>query len=385
MEQTDAKPLHEVVQFAVESAYLQKNNVDVAYPYIAGPPGGGKTASIVNLCQQFNWGFLSTHFALKPLEEVGGIPNFEKINLQGKEMLGTVWSYPDIFGKLYEISNDHEMVVWLLDDMHLCGAVHMAMMYELLTERTLRGYKLPENVAIVLAGNHASNKAGAKTMFSAIINRMTLMPVYTDFDHWKKKFALPNNVHSGVISFLENTQYQQFFHEEETVDTPWCSPRSWTRLSNYMINKENWKKKPMSTNELLYIASGHVGKTAASEFTQYYNIFSKFDIEQIFEGIDNFELSDNSVENYALAYAATSHMAGLEKNERKRKIPQFSKLVYKFVQEREDLGLMIIHEIINLENVLGYRNFYFDVASQLNSIDAETTRKLITRINSDVE
>lgn len=37
-----------------------------------------------------------THLHLNP-EETGGIPQFNKIMVDGEEQLGTVWSFPDIF------------------------------------------------------------------------------------------------------------------------------------------------------------------------------------------------------------------------------------------------------------------------------------------------
>ena len=141
-----SKPITEVIKLIEANVYLQISRVDVAIPYMVGAPGGGKTASIKAMCTKNNWELLSTHFALKPLEETGGIPQFNKIVVNGEEQLGTVWSFPDIFGKLYELASKSNLVVWNLDDSHLLGPVHQAQMYELLTERSLRGYHLPDNV-----------------------------------------------------------------------------------------------------------------------------------------------------------------------------------------------------------------------------------------------
>jgi len=120
----------------------------------------------------------------------------------------------------------------------------MGLLYELFTERTLRGYQIPKNCAMMMAGN-ASSKSGAKSMFSAIINRCVMMPVYTDFDGWKTNFALREDVkvHAAVVSFLGNSQYQKFFHEEEQVDVAWGSPRSWTRFANEIKSREEAHKK----------------------------------------------------------------------------------------------------------------------------------------------
>lgn len=380
---SNQKPLHEVIEMTIDNCVLQTRNIDVAIPYIVGAPGGGKTASIQAIASNHNWGLVSTHFALKPLEETGGIPQFEKIEIDGKPALGTIWSFPDIMKQLYKTAEKHcgenEIVIWLLDDMHLMSAVHNAMMYELLTEHKLREFAIPKNVAMVLAGNHASSKAGAKTMFSAIINRVCLMPVYTEFLAWKSHFAIPNSIHPAIVSFLEHDQYNQFFHEEEQVSTPWGSPRAWTRLSNVLSAQEQWGRT-MNTSTILYLSSGHVSNEAASQFQQYYDIFAKFDIPDILNKCETYKIPDDAVNRYALAYALTSHFAG--KKDRNTIVTPFAKIIHKYIKEYQDLGLMIVHEIINIEKILNKRNLFINISNELNKIEPGITEFLLKDVTN---
>ena len=383
----DAKPLHDVIRLVVENCVLQTHKVDVGIPFICGAPGGGKTASIQNLCDVYGFGVLSTHLALKPLEETGGIPQFNKITINGKEELGTTWSFPDIMQKLYEMSvqyskkdangNENGCVIWLLDDSHLLSAVHMALLYELLTERTLRSYKLPTNCAIVMAGN-TSNKSGAKTMFSAIVNRCCLMPVYTDFTHWKVNYAMKNNVHPAVLSFLSNIQYQKFFHEEEQVDTAWGSPRSWTRFASEISFRESWTKKVISSDICLYLGSGYVGKEASSEFITYYKIYSEFDIEHIFANYNTYELPSEPVRKYALAFALTNYYIG--KEEREKSLNAISHLISLFMNDSPDLSVMMIKEMSQLEKSLNKKNIVKNIIMQIQKIDPILVRNVLKDI-----
>jgi hypothetical protein len=374
------KEINDAVNLIISNCYLQINGVDVAPPYVVGSPGGGKTQVQHSLCKEYDWGMVSTHFAMKPIEETGGIPQFKNIKINDKEMLGTVWSFPDIMGNLYELSEKHEMVIWLLDDMHLCGAIHMSLLYELLTERKLREYNLPKNVALVLAGNFGSNKAGAKTMFSAIMNRITLLPVFTSFEGWKKNFAIKNNISLSIQSFLGNDRYQQFFHEEEQVDTPWGSPRSWTRLSNMITALEEWNGN-VDEEDILILGQGHVSRDAASEFLQYYKIFTKFDVPEILKKSHEYELPESPIDKYALAYALCSHLSGVKN--RKTINKNFSEIVYNYLKHHPDLGIMIIHELIDMEKMMNKKNIYMDIAKELNIIEPGITSKLLQEV-SDV-
>lgn len=377
-----SRPLHEAIQFVIGNVTLQAQQVDVAFPYVAGCPGGGKTASIAELAKKHNYGLVSTHFALKPYEETGGIPQFETIKIDGKDTLATTWSFPDIMKSLYIESEKYKdsIVIWLLDDMHLCGSIHMALLYELLTERKLRDFKIPDNVAIVLAGNHGSNKAGSKTMFSAIVNRVCMLPVHTDFSGWKEAYA-SGVVHPAIISFLENKQFVQFFHEDEEIDSPWCSPRSWSRLSNIIFALETWTPGgTISEYDLLYIANGHVSKSAASEFAKYYSAYKNFNIKEIFSNIDDYEIPDLLISKYALAFSAMTYYIGLSR--RVEAHSKFAKLIYKFMQTSPEMALMIMTEIFVCEKNKIVSNISSNIIGELRKIDQMGTLEFINTINS---
>ena len=397
------KNINDAVQWAVESCYLQINNIDVQIPYLAGAPGGGKTQSIQTLAQNMgNTAVVSTHFAITPYEEHSGIPQFTDITVNGVKEIGTTWSFPAIMKRLYELSEETEnqiivddtggqvtrpvkkykMIIWLLDDMHLCGSVHMALLYELLTERKLRDYDLPKTVALVMAGNHGRNKAGSKTMFSAIINRIFMMPVVTTYEEWRDNFAIKNNIHYSILSFLKNENYQKYFHEEEVVDNPWGSPRSWTRLSNYLSHKESWiPEKKLSTSDIHYMAQGHVSMEATSDFVLYYDIFTKFDIKKILANSDDFIMPSSLQDQYILCFALCSHITGLK--DPKTVITDLTKIIFKYITEVPDLGYMMFQELVDYEKTHNKRNIYESICNHMSSLSPDVMERFIELIAGD--
>lgn len=384
----NSKALHEVINEVLWNCHLQTQGIDVGIPFICGAPGGGKTASIHYLSKEYGFGVVSTHLALKPIEETGGIPQFDTIMINGKPVLGTIWSFPDIMKTLYDVSEQKKdsIVVWLLDDAHLLSPIHMGLLYELFTERSLRGYKIPDNCAMVMAGN-TSSKSGAKSMFSAIVNRCILMPVYTDFNGWKINFALKEEtkVHSAFVSFLGYAQYQKFFHEEEQVDVAWGSPRSWTRFANEVKSREEYHKKIISTDICLYLGSGYVGKEGASEFSTYYKIFSEFDIDSILANYKDCELPEDQVKTYALAFALTTNYIG--RADRDKFLPNIAHLIGLFMKGASELSIMIIKEMRQFEKVSNKKNILNKIIMQLQKTEPELTRntlKEIVDITSDM-
>ena len=123
---TDSLALHDVTKdLMVFNAVLQTTGDEfnltrggVAIPYIISQPGAGKTASLVALCQRINWGLITIHLAMKPLEELGGIPDFAEIEINGEKYPGTKWSIPDVIGELYKMSPNAEGVFLCFDDIH---------------------------------------------------------------------------------------------------------------------------------------------------------------------------------------------------------------------------------------------------------------------------
>ncbi len=364
------KALHEVIKLIIENCTLQINKIDVGIPFIQGTPGGGKTASIHHLSKQYGFNILSTHLALCPIEEMGGIPYFSKIMINGKEVIGTIWSFPQIMGKLYELSeqNPNTLLIWLIDDAHLLSPDHMALLYELFTERTLRGYPIPNNCAMVMAGN-TSSKSGARTIFSAIINRCVLMPVYTDFDYWKNNFARleENNIHPVIISFLSNEANRKFFHEEEQVDQAWGSPRSWSRFGNELLFRERWYKKKVDIDTCLYIGAGYVGKEAASKFTTTYSIYHEFNLDDIFTNATTYKIPDDITKRYLLAHAIIDYYTG--KPDKTKLAKSLAHILVSYIKNSPEMAIMIVKELNHIEKINRKKNTIDSVFKHINNID----------------
>jgi hypothetical protein len=248
---------------------------------------------------------------------------------------------------------------------------------------------------------NSSNKAGAKVLSSAITNRCCMMPIVADYEHWRINFALGtvkedlklnfdaeklktvaqriNRVHPAIVSFLGRDSYSKFFHEEEQVESPWGSPRSWTRLSNWIMAYESVFGRTIPEHYCLYLGTGHVGKEGASEFVKYYKIFTKFDLPEILDTADQYHLPDSPVDLYALAYAITGYYC--DHKQRKDVVANFAKIVLKYFDNHPDLSLMIVREILDTEKVTKKKNLYMEVTMELNRLRPGITHQLLSEVN----
>jgi hypothetical protein len=239
----------------------------------------------------------------------------------------------------------------------------MALGYEIFTERKLRSYKFPDNAYFLLAGN-SSAKAGAKALFSAIVNRCAMIPVYMDFDWWKSNYAIPERLNGTVLSFLANRKYQKFFEGEEQIGKPWSSPRAWTRFANFLSAMEKTSKK-LDQNDVSFWCASHVGDEATAEFAAYFKIFSKIDTESILKG-EEVNVPEDEGNTYILTLACVNDFISRlldanSSNDQATLIETMAQVLCAVAAKKSHIATTGLKEIVLTETAMGLSDIYFKI------------------------
>jgi hypothetical protein len=245
--------------------------------------------------------------------QITGIPCQVKDGEEAK------WTRPEIFNFSnldYKPNNYKEgetITILFIDDFHLCDRVCQKYMFQLLTYKSINGYHLPKNTAIILAGNRNTDKDLANTIPAPIMNRLSVFEVTAESSDWLKNFAFKHGVRDDITSFI-HTKGDIFLSQSPIESVPWASPRSWTFLSEQMNSYEK-NIGPLNIDTLRIIATGLIGSEYAAEFIAYRELFSKWnfddlssypisDLKEMFEK----EASTNSSAIYAITNAVSSWM-----------------------------------------------------------------------------
>lgn len=173
------------------------------------------------------------------------------------------WSMPDMIhtANMYARKNPHGCLLFM-DDLHIISPDVQSMFFELVLERSLGGFKLDKNVAMLAAMNN-SNMAGFDGFFSAINNRIQRINVNLPWLYWYKNCGAELNPY--IAGFLRN--FTSFVEEPESTEEPFATYRSWTILSKllepivqqYRTNKDNtW-----FTDQIYMHAKSFMGRQAA--------------------------------------------------------------------------------------------------------------------------
>jgi hypothetical protein len=378
-----AKPIHEVIDdYVAAQCLMWIRGDDVAIPYLVGIPGIAKTAHVLDLCTRMNWNCVHTHFVLRPLEEISGLPQFRDVEaiVSGEKEIfkGTYWTLPDILSKVYEVAANGRPTTWFIDDYHLASPAHMALSYEMFSQdRQLRGYDIPKNVAFILAGNDSA-MAGARQQYSAVINRIAKYPVTLDFQQWKKDYAIPRGVNNQVQSFLGQVSYSKWFIGAEAMDKPWPSPRAWTRFGQMLSIIEH--NRIPSIDEVLYVSGAHVGDEAGSDFSQYYEIYSKIDVVGVLDGKVAISIPSSMVDRYIYVVASTQELINRTKDRGKlaASLPIYSNILGQMSQIQSEIALTGLKEVALSEKALKIKGLFHAVLETIRATQGPEVEKRLT-------
>lgn len=322
----NAVNLNKIKDYVKSNVALQCKTLHAPRLAIQGAPGTGKSDIIREICEENNWVLSVKYLSNMSLEQITGIPC--KVE-QGST---AVWTKPELFNfdfpeyapETYMSADENKkqqfVKILLIDDFHLADRIMQRYLFQLLTYKSLNGYRLPENTAILLAGNRNTDKALANPIPAPVCNRLLFMEVKSESMDWLENFAFKHGVRNDITSFLYN-HGDLCLSQEPLESGAWASPRAWTYLSEQMDAYEEMFGS-LTISALKMMASGLVGNEMASKFIEYRELFAKYDFNDLYKkGINETkkviskELEKNVTDCYSIISAAVAWLISIYKKQ----------------------------------------------------------------------
>jgi hypothetical protein len=158
-----------------------------------------------------------------------------------------------------ELASQYPIVVLFLDEMNSAAPSVQAAGYQLILNRRIGKYVLPDNVVIVAAGNRESDKGVSYRMPSPLANRFVHLEVAKDFDSWFQ-WAVKHNIHQDVVGYISFAKQALFDFDPKSASRAFATPRSWTFVSQFLEDED------ASDAELTDLIAGTVGEGTAISF-----------------------------------------------------------------------------------------------------------------------
>ena len=171
---------------------------------------------------------------------------------------GIVLDIPDHVKE--QIARDQNAILFL-DEINAAPPVIQAASYQLVLDRRIGEYQLPDGVSIIAAGNGEGDKAVTFKMPTPLLNRFIHLDFEVNFDDWHD-WAVTHGVKADVVGFLNFKKGLLNKFEPNSKSRGFPTPRSWGFVSRILDDG-------MPESVLRGMVGGSVGEGAAIEFLKY--------------------------------------------------------------------------------------------------------------------
>jgi hypothetical protein len=214
-----------------------------------GSPGVGKSQIIQQTASSEGLVCQDVRAVLLDPVDIRGLPH---VNGDGRAH----WATPEF------LPRDGNGVLFL-DELNRAPQLVQNALFQLVLDRKVGEYQLPEGWRVVAACNRESDGGGVMRMSSALSNRFLHLSVEPDLNDWCK-WAAAAGIEPVLIAFLRYRPelLNQFDRNAKAFPTP----RSWAFVSGIT------KQKPSAEIELALV-SGSVGQGAAIEYMAFVKLY----------------------------------------------------------------------------------------------------------------
>lgn len=237
---------------------------------IWGASGIGKSDLIQEIGSELKRNVIDIRLPLWEPTDVRGIPYLDQ---DTKEMR---WAPPSEFPKLL---NDNSII--FLDEMPSAVPTVQAACYQLILNRKIGEYKLPDGVDIIAAGNRENDRGITYKMPAPLANRFTHLELRVNFNCWLN-WAIKNDIDKNIIAFLTWSKKDLHNFDPKSSSKAFATPRSWTFANKFLTNG---KKSKTSESLLTSLLAGTVGEGLAISFITHKKSASKLpQAEEVLSG-----------------------------------------------------------------------------------------------------
>jgi len=229
--------------------------------FIWGPPGIGKSDIIKQLGTELDAHVIDVRLSLWEPTDIKGIPYFDSND-------GTMRWAPPAELPSNALASKHKSVILFLDEMNSAAPSVQAAAYQLILNRRVGAYTLPDNVVLVAAGNRESDKGVTYRMPAPLANRFVHLEMAVDWDDYFE-WAAENRVHKDVVGFLTFSKKDLYDFDPKSSSRAFATPRSWSFVSELLHDDDT------DTDTLTDLVSGSVGEGLAVKFMAHRKVASK--------------------------------------------------------------------------------------------------------------
>jgi hypothetical protein len=219
--------------------------------FLWGPPGIGKSELVEGIANDLGGLMIDLRLGQMEPTDIRGIPFYNKDI--GKMDWAPPVELPD-----EETAAQYPIVVLFLDELNSAAPSVQSAAYQLILNRRIGKYKLPDNVVMVAAGNRESDKGVTYRMPTPLANRFIHQEMKVDFSSWQE-WAVNNRIHKDVVGYLSFAKQDLYDFDAKSASRAFATPRSWTFVSQLLDDNSD-------DDTTMNLIAGTVGEGLAVKF-----------------------------------------------------------------------------------------------------------------------
>ncbi|MEO0253862.1 MAG: MoxR family ATPase [candidate division WOR-3 bacterium] len=238
---------------------LEGKAYEIPALFIWGPPGVGKSTIIKEVAKEYNLEVIDLRLAQIDPADLRGIP------FPDKDTKRLVWWIPEFF------PTDGKGFLFL-DELNLADLSIQATAYQLVLDRRVGNYKLPDGWYVIAAGNRKEDAVNVFDMPDPLVSRFIHIEVEPDLDVWIE-WAVEKGISEEIIAYLKYKPDNFINIKPDRISITYPCPRTW-EFANTIL-------KLTKDVEMIALA---VGNPVAADFIAFLEVYRELpDIEKALE------------------------------------------------------------------------------------------------------
>jgi hypothetical protein len=230
--------------------------------FLWGPPGIGKSELVQGIGDSGELGstlVIDMRLALFEPTDLRGYP------VPDVESGVMKWLPPaDLPSK--EVAAQYDTVIVFLDEMNSAAPSVQAAGYQLILNRRIGQYELPDNVVMIAAGNRETDKGVTYRMPKPLENRFVHFELRVDFQDWLN-WAVQHDIDADVVGYLSFAKNDLYNFDPASSSRGFATPRAWTFTSELIEDADD-----LGDGLQTDLVAGCVGEGVAVKFMAHRKI-----------------------------------------------------------------------------------------------------------------
>lgn len=228
--------------------------------FLWGPPGIGKSELVQGIADEMGGLMIDLRLSQMDPTDIRGIPFYNK-------ELGLMDWAPPIDLPDQATASQYPVVILFMDEMNSAAPSVQAAAYQLVLNRRIGKYVLPDNVVMIAAGNRDGDKGVTYRMPSPLANRFVHLEMRVDFDSWLQ-WAANHSIHKDVIGYLSFAKQDLYDFDPKSISRSFATPRSWSFVSELLDDH-------IADSTVTDLIAGTIGEGLAVKFMAHRKIASR--------------------------------------------------------------------------------------------------------------